>query len=325
MTPFSWTLTHRQLVSAIIALVLPVGRRVRPFLNDLGYELRSLELPMVDRGGRPYRLDLHLTKDSLNLSLLVECKTTAAHLERDQIEKYMATTGAEVVIAGNLVIANPRGHQADAVFWVLPGVEPALAALVAACPTVLATGWGMVRVTPLRVESAHDELTDPELSATLTTGWSVDVERLPLERLPYESDAPEWELANVLLRTLQAMFVSGIREFGVDDLCVASNELWQYLEAQHNHIRGRVRDEVRTLRRTALKGWMTKVDIGTGREERWRFTRRPTTNRNVLAGFARRHRRYVSILLDEGRNPRADDFVRIDPEQLTLPIPSAGG
>ncbi len=95
-------------------------------------------------------------------------------------------------------------------------------------------------------------------------------------------------------RTLQAMFVSGIREFGVDDLALPVYELWQYLEAQHNYIRGRVRDEVRTLRRTALKGWMTKVDIGTGREERWRSTRRPTTNRNVLKGFARRHRRYVS-------------------------------
>ena len=320
MNGFSWALSHRQVVSAVVALAVPGGDRARPLLNELGYELRSLELPMVDTRGRPYRLDLHLTKDSLNLSLLVECKAGAESLRSDQIERYMATTGAEVVLAGDAPLADPRGHQADATFVVVPGVEQALAALVAACPTRLVAGWGIVRLTPSRIELAHDELSDGSLSASLTAGWSVDVERLPLERLPYEPGAPSWEFADVMLRTLQAMFVSGQREFGVDDLCVASNELWPYLEAQHDHIRGRARDEVRTLRRTALKGWIAKVDVGTGREERWRFTRKPTTNRNALAGFARRHHRYVSILRNEGRNPRADDFVRIDPEQLTLPI-----
>ena len=77
------------------------------------------------------------------------------------------------------------------------------------------------------------------------------------------------------------------------------------------------------MRGTALKGWIARVDVGSSREERWRFVREPTTNRNALAGFARRHLRYVEILLNKDRDPRPDDFVRIDPEQLTLPIPIA--
>lgn len=323
MTEASWTLSHRQLVSAVISLVLPSGPRGRPLVADLGYELSSLELPMVDRRGRRYRLDLHLTHDVLNLSLLVDCKTNLAVLNAEQIEKYMATTGAEAVMSGNLVVADPRGHRADAVFVVLPEVETGLAALVAACPAVLTAGWGMVRVTRSRIEIVHDELSDPSLSNALTMGWDIDVERLPLERLPYEADSPRWELANALFRSLNSMFVSRRREFDIDDLCIDSNELWPYLEAHHNHIRGRVRDEVRTLRRTALKGWIAKVDIGTGREERWRFTKTFSTKRNVLASFSQRHQRYVSVLLEERRDPRPDDFVRIDPEQLSLPIPIA--
>jgi hypothetical protein len=268
-------------------------------------------------------LDLHATHADHNLSLLLECKTNAAVLAGDQIEKYLATTGQETVIAAALTLAAPREHRADAVFVVLPDVEQTLSGLIAACPAVLVAGWGILRVTALRIEVAHDELSDPHLSASLTHGWDVEVERLPLERLPYESDSPRWDLADALFQALNTMFVSGRREFDVEDLCIGSNELWQYLEPQHDHIRERVRNEVRTLRRTALKGWITRIDSGTGREERWKFSRRPTTNRNVIAGFAKRHQRYVSILLNEGRNPRANDFVAIEPEQLSLEFPVA--
>jgi hypothetical protein len=325
MTDFSWSLSHRQLLSAIISLVVPSDGGTSPFLRDLGYELRSLELPITDRQGRPYRLDLHLTHGGLNLSLLVECKTTPAVLEADQIEKYMGTTGAEIVIAASLTLPTPREHKANAAFIVLPGVEQGLANLVASCPVVLIEGWGLIRVAPSRMELVHDEISDADLSRSLTAGWDVEVERLPLERLPYESDSPRWDLADSLLRTLTSMFVTGRREFGVDDLCTGSNELWEYLEPQHDHIRRRVRDEIRTLRRTALKGWIAKVEAGTGREERWRFTRKATSNRNVVAGFNRRHKKYVSVLLDERRDPTPNDFVNIDPEQLTLPIPVAEG
>lgn len=323
MTDFSWSLSHRQLVSAVIALVLPDGLGLSTPFRDLGYELGSLELPIADRFGRPYQIDLHLTHETQNLSLLVECKTNPAVLEAVQIEKYMATTGEEAVIAANLTLTAPRQHRADVVFVVLPNVENALAGLVAACPSILVAGWGLVRVSPSRIELAHDELSDHDFAASLTAGWDIDVEGLPLERLPYEPDSPEWDLADALFQTMNSMFMSGRREFGVDDLCVESNELWPFLEPQHDHIRQRVRNEVRTFRRTALKGRIARVDSGTGREERWRFVRRPTTNRNVIASFAKRHQRYVSILLNEGRNPRADDFVKIDPEQLIMEFPAA--
>lgn len=324
MTALSWSLSHRQLISAVIALVVPSSRGDPTPLADLGYELRSLELPITDRFGRSYRLDLHATHAHHNLSLLLECKTSAAVLSRDQIEKYLATTGQEAVIAAALTLSAPQEHRADAVFVVLPDVEQTLSGLIAACPSVLVAGWGMLRVTASRIEIAHDELSDANLSASLTHGWDVEVERLPLERLPYESDSPPWDLADALFQALNSMFILGRREFDVEDLCIGSNELWQYLEPQHDHIRERVRNEVRTLRRTALKGWITKTESGTGREERWKFSRRPTTNRNVIAGFAKRHQRYVSILAKEGRNPRANDFVAIEPEQLSLEFPAAG-
>jgi len=306
-------------MSAIVSLVLPGGRGQQPFLSDLGYELQSLELQLADHNGRPYRLDLHLTHGPLNLSLLVDCKTSAELLKADQIEKYMATAPSDVVVGASILSPQPREHRADVVFFVLREVEEALSALVAACATRLPSGWGMVRVTPMRIEIAHDELSDSNLSTALTAGWDVDVERLPLERIPYEPGSERWELADVVLQTIQSMFVSRTREFAVDDVCIASNDLWPFLEADHDFIRSRVRQEIRTMRRTALRGWITKVDVGSGREERWRFVREPTGNRNVLAGFARRHQLYVALLL-RGDDPRPDHFVRIDPEQLTLPI-----
>jgi hypothetical protein len=249
----------------------------------------------------------------------VDCKTNSATLEADQIERYMPTTGAELVVAGAVATGNPHEHQVNAVFVVLSGVEGEMVNIIAACPEQVSDGWGILRVTPSRFEIVHDELTDASLSTALTAGWDIDVARLPLERLPYEPDAPRWELATVIFRTVQAMFIKGVREFSLDDICVNSNELWSYLETQHDHIRKRIRDEMRTIRRTALKAWITRVDSETGREERWRFIRRPTSNQNVIAGFARRHQQYISILLDE-RDPRADDFVKIHPEQLALPI-----
>ena len=320
MNDFTWALSHRQLVSAVIALALPSVDASSPLLNDLGYELWALELPMVDTRSRPYRVDLHLINDTLNLSVLVERKTHPAVLDHAQIEKYMATTGEQVVLQGAVTTNNPRDHAADAAFVILPDVESALATIVRDCHPKLIAGWAIVRVTPARIELAHGEFSDPSLSTSLTAGWDVDIERLPLERLPYEPDAPRWELANVVLQTILSLFVSGRREFALDEICAESNPLWPYLTTQHQHIRRRIRDEIRTLRRTALRGWLTRLDTESGREEQWRFSRGATINQRTLVAYEQRHQHYVSILRSEGRNPRPEEFVRVTPEQLTLPF-----
>jgi hypothetical protein len=212
-------------VSAIIALALPGGSGQPPLLHDLGYELRSLELPMTDHLARPYTLDLHLSHHMLNLSLLVDCKTDPTKLKATQIERYMATGGSDLIIAANFTPPDPRQHRVDVVFFVLQEVESQLSALVATCASRLSSGWGIIRVSSSRMEMAHDELTDSDLSRSLTTEWEVAVDTLPLERLPYESDSPSWELASVIFQTIQSLFVSGTREFGVEELCVASNGL----------------------------------------------------------------------------------------------------
>lgn len=312
------SLNHRQLVSAVIGLALPDGGRYPTPFYDLGFELVALELPMVDALSRPYKLDVLLANVARNLSLLVECKTCADVVESDQIAKYMATTGVQVIQQAGIVSADPKRHRADVVFVVLPGVDATIARLIAGSPTVLAAGWGLLRVAAGRVEIVHDEFSDDVLSASLDAGWIVDFEHLPLERLPFEPDSPRWELADVVLQTILSFFTVGRREFGIDDVCTESNGLWAYLEPQHEHIRERIRDEVRTLRRTALFGWITVAATGTGREERWRFSRKGTTNVRTIGAYRRRHQRYVSILRGEQRDPRKDDFVDVVPEQLTL-------
>jgi hypothetical protein len=314
----SWSLSHRQLVSAIVALALPGGGLHPTPFADLGFELVALELPMVDDHGRPYQLDVLLASDARNLSLLLECKTWAEMVDADQVGKYMATTGRQVIQQSGLVSSEPRRHRADVVFVVLPGVEGVVARLVGECNDVRVEGWALVRVAQRRVELVHDELADEILSQALGVGWDVDIERLPLERLPFEPDSPRWELADVVLQTIFSFFAGGRREFGIDEVCSESNGLWAYLESQHAHIRQRVRDEVRTLRRTALSGWIGVVATGTGREERWRFSRRSTNNVRTVGAYRVRHQRYVSILRDERRDPVKADFVKIAPEQLSL-------
>jgi hypothetical protein len=274
---------------------------------------------MADRSARPYQVDIHLQKERLNLSLLIDCKAAPDYLRSDQVERYLNTTGTEVILASGISVDRPSEHLVNPVFFVLPEVEPALTTLIAACPANVSNGWGIVRIESQRFLIVHDELSDSELSRSLIEGWEVELAGLPLERLPYDPDAPRWELADVIFRTLMSFFVAGRRVFDLEQLCSSSNELWPFLEAQHSFIRNRVRDEVRTIRRTALKGWLTRVEDGAGREEQWRFARTPRATRNTLASFARRHQRYVSILRSKG-DPTADQFVRIDPEQLTLPL-----
>jgi hypothetical protein len=316
--PDTWSISHRQLVSAVIALALPDLTRSTPPLFELGYSLVSLELPMTDRLGNSYRLDLHLVKDTLNLSIAMDCKTWPDALKQDQIDRYLDTPGTNVVAASGIVLEHPQSHKVDAVFVVLQAVEAPLASMINRCPVRSVTGLGIVRIEPRQVLLVHDELSDAALSASLSSGWEVDILRLPLERLPYDADAPRWALADSILRTLQSFFASRKLEFDVEDLCVASNALWQYMEPSHSHLRERVRNEVRTLRRTALKNWLERVNIGAPMEGRWRFTRQPTSRADVLSAFARRHSKYISILRDEDRDPRPGDFVNIDPEQLIL-------
>lgn len=317
-TTRDWSPSHRQLLSAVISLVLPDSSGRVPQLNSLGYELSSIELLMTDRTGRPYRLDLHLLKNSLNLSLEVDCKTWHGLLKQEQIDKYLDTTPANVVAQSGIVLNAPRGHNVDVVFIFLPDVETTLAQMIANCPTRSISGLGLVRVDPTKWISTHDELTDPDLSNLLSTGLDVEISRMPLERLPYEADAPRWELANSILQTIQEFYIKEIREFDVATLCASSNPLWEFMAPSQSHLLSRVRDEVRTLRRTALRNWLQVVSTGTGKEERWQFSKPASSRANVLGGYARRHRRYVEVLRDDKRSPSPGDFVNIDPEQLVL-------
>lgn len=136
--------------------------------------------------------------------------------------------------------------------------------------------------------------------------------------MPYDSDAPEWELANAILTTVLSFFVARRRTFSLENLCQESNSFWDYMAPNQNHLRNRIRNEMRRIRRTALSDWLERVATPSGREENWRFKKKPTTRANVIGGYARRHHRYVEVLRDERRDPTKQDFANIDPEQLML-------
>jgi hypothetical protein len=321
MSEGPFVLSHRQLVSGLISLIIGGDPTVTPILGDLGYVLDGLEIPMVDAAGNRFVPDLLVTKSGINLSLLIECKSGPDSVEEQQVSSYLSMQGIEIVRQGRLTVASPSTHRVDAAFFVLSGAESLVRSAVdavLALGKMKTNGLGLIRVDQDRTSIQLDQLSDPSLSASLQGGWNIRFVDLPLERLPYEPSSPDWDLAQSLLQTLKVLFLEERSSFSVEDICQASNPLWTYLPDQHDLLRRRVRKMVDSLRGTAFKGWFVRV---AGTTDQWRFTRKSTANTNVQIAFQRRESKYI-MLLKEHKIPTPVDFQDID--QLPLPLITFG-
>lgn len=311
--------SHRQLVSAILSLVVDRGRAEPPPFGALGYELVAIEVPLTDSRARSYQADLHLLKNAKNLSLLVECKTSPEREDREQAQKYLATTGREVVQLTGVALPDPRNHLLDVAFVAYGGAADAVMRAIESCPERLCSGFGVLHFSSAGVRAEHDEFTDPEFSRAAITGISTSLDDLALEWLPYEASCSAVELANAIFQTLLQFFVRRKREFSLQEIASESNPFWEYLTPQHEMLGGRIQRMMRSIRGTALKGWIVSIPSGSTREDRWRFERSPTNRANTIRAFRRRHERYMQILSEE-RMPTPRDFRDIDTEQLRLPF-----
>ncbi|MBA2520184.1 MAG: hypothetical protein H0V24_10995 [Chloroflexia bacterium] len=314
-------LSHRQLVSGLISLIMGGDQAVSPILGNLGYVLDGLEIPMVDPTGNRFVPDILVTRSDINLSLLIECKSGPDSVEEQQVSSYLTMQGLEVVRQGRLTVASSSSHRVDAVFFVLSAAELLVRSAVdavLALSKMKANGLGLIRVNQDRTSIQLDQLSDASLSASLREGWNIRFTDLPLERLPYEPSSPDWDLAQSLLQTLKVFFLERRSSFSVEDVCRDSNGLWAYLPDQHDLLRRRVRKMIDNLRGTAFKGWFARV---AGTTDQWRFTRRSTANTNVQIAFQRREYKYIT-LLKEHKIPTPTDFADID--QLPLPLTTFG-
>lgn len=253
--------------------------------------------------------------------MLVDCKCSANSVDSRQLECYLATGGTQVVSQALISPVDPRAHRSDSVFFALGDAASAISAILRGIISkgLLESdpGFGLITVSAVRMMMVHDELSEGPLSEALVDGWDIDLASYPLELLPFEPSSPDWELAHSVLQTIEMYFVERREAFDVEDICIDSHAFWDYLGDQQIGLRSRIRRMMRNIRRTALKGWLEVVPGPTAREERWQFSKKPTTRANVHAAMSRRATYYVD-LLRRGTPPRAEDFADVD--QLPLQI-----
>lgn len=315
---FSDSWSHREAISAVISLSLPTARRQAPPLVLLGYELHGLEIPMVDYHGQSYTIDLHLFGREANQSLSTDVKTYGLFLKREQLAKYMSTDAVNFRGLSNLTIQDPSSHRVDA-FFVAVG-SSAVDELPLIVRTIRHQRVSAVVVVELNETSLTlitGQPSDSLLADALEAGITFSQEVLELERLPYEPDSPDWLLADIIFQDLFVRWLQGVEEFTSLEVCRSTNSLWDFYPNQQRKIEDRIRGLIKTMRKTALKGWVAAVLNQSSREEHWKFTKKSSNRASVLEAFARRHQRFVSVRRT-GRDPVQGDFVGIDTEQYQL-------
>lgn len=317
-TGLTWV-RHRHLVSAVVSLCTGDSGPVRPYFQELGYEVNLIEPRMVDARGRRFGPDLHLLCESRNVSALVECKTGTTHLRTNQLECYFNITPQAVVEQGQLTLAEPRRHLIDRLFMTLSpaaaDVASAVEAVASAQPTTIT--FGVVEVGTEQFAWRTGSLADGDLEDSLAAGWVASISELPLERIPYTHQSSDGEVAEFVLQALTMFFVEGRERFTLDEVCAASNEWWPFFGDQRAEIRPRVRRILSQVRRTALRGWLDTFPSGAPATGEWQFSRSPTTRTTTIIALQRRAIRYVELLRQD-QDPRPSDFDDVD--QLPLPI-----
>lgn len=317
-------LGHSELVSVVLCLAEKDRQGRSPFFSGLGFTPEHLELRLADSRGRNFVADVHLLCRDRNYSLLVECKTHAPIIDPLQIEKYLATGGEEIVRTGASV-PNPREHSSATMFFVLPTVTQELAVIIASLASPNQHHWGIVEFDGESIACPHNEFDDIALSNAFEERASVDVESIYLDRVPFESDAPDTVLANIIFQSLITYFTQGKAEFSLEELCQDTDPVWDMREDVQQKIAKRIKGHMRTVRKHVLKGWLDQVETGSGREEKWRFQRAGTTNLNTLRALQSRQSRYVQALADRNKNAPGDpfsfqDYFDLRDEQLGLPV-----
>jgi hypothetical protein len=126
-------------------------------------------------------------------------------------------------------------------------------------------------------------------------------------------------LADKVFQALVSFLMSGVKEFTLLELAHATNPLLDYMRDQYDHVMKRVGGQMRAIRKVALSKWIDAVDVGTTREEKWRFTLTRRASNTTLRAIQSRHQGYIRIMSSEGRKPTRADFEARD-EQLTLPF-----
>lgn len=306
------------MVSAIVSLLVePDIPTCPPYFRNLGYQLLGLEVPMVDVHGRRYTPDLFITNLDRDNVILIDCKTWGPMIHNEQICRYLRTSKREVV---SLTGISPRDVHVlthDALFMVIEDAEPEIAAAITGCTKPRCDGVAIALVSDDKVQCSHNMLSDATLSDSLDKGWPLDLQSFALERLPYDLNSAAWEIADAIFQTVFSMWLSGVSEFTVDDLCEESNEWWQFLRAVHHPLRNRVREELRRIAKTALRSWIAPVRDPTNAITGWTFIRKPSQRKDVHDGFKRRQDRYILVRIQD-IGVTVADFDDIERDQLAL-------
>ncbi|MGI8483621.1 MAG: hypothetical protein ACR2OU_05105 [Thermomicrobiales bacterium] len=318
MADKSWLPNHTQLLSVRISFGLGEGRGTRPYFLELGYELNAIEFPLLDREGRPFEPDLHLLCVTRNCSLLIECKSGEGGVRGDQLAKYMATTGVEVISAG-VSVTKPLEHDASSAFFILPSVMQSIVSQLMNIPDSVEAQWAVVEVKDKGIVASHNQIGDEALSASLQAGWDVDLSILPQGRLRFESDASRVDLSDAVFRSLIGMLARHEMEFSIEDLCRDMNPLWDFYIGKHVALRKRIRPLMSHIRRVALKRWIEVVPNASTVEDRWKYTREFGQGTNSIRTLQAIHQKYLAVSV-EGQEPKATDFVGLDAEQYLVPI-----
>lgn len=312
--------SHRQLVSASIALFSSQNFGWTSPFYSLGYRLQSLETRVTTPYGQVLRTDLVVLDSTQGHVLLIDCKTSGPLLlqeSSEQIRRYFLVQSEAVVFATGLQVSESP-LRVNSVFFTLVDATSDLISILPPPSERKNDGWGIAEFTESAVKCVHDEFSDSRLANAFSEMTGLGLFDLPLELLPYERDCPHWELADAIFPVILRLFVQGIRQFSASEIAQQSNPMWQYVTDDHPFVTERIRMLIKRLRRTALKGWIVRVSTKGGEESQWRFSKTRSANRNVLAAFQRRHIRYVSMERT-GSHPTAKDFEGIDQEQLLLP------
>ena len=305
-------LSHRQLISLILSLL--DSSSPAPLLAELGYSLHSLELPMVDRYGHRYTVDVFALQSDMPGGLLIEGKTHESSVKVEQVRSYLNTTPQEVISLSAVGVQAVDEFVTGSLFVVLPNVQDALLETLTQAGDSHGGTYGIIIVDATSLHCAYGTLSGLErVEKTL----EIPIATLPLETIPFEPDCPRHELADIMFQTLYAMFQQGVRTFTVAELCELSNDWWPYLASQHARIKQRMKQELRRAIKVALHPWLEELRSETNEVVAWQFKRRASGNRRSVQSFRRVHARYVQVS-KHNRLPERQDFLDFAMDQLIL-------
>ena len=284
-----------KLLNAVIAMCRSDSKWPHYFF-DLGYGVKWIEQPFTGETGEKLVPDLVIVSKGENHCILFEGKS-GNNIENEQAQRYMQVRPKDVVSKLFVDLVRGKHPMVDVSYLCFSESTPTIVAQLNA----LSATFPVLEMSASLFRLAENQFSLPKINQGLSTGISVDINKIPMGYFPFDEDSSDSEIAPRVMQTVVSFARQNKPHFGSEEITQDTiGSLWQHFgTAKKRKLTNRVTSVLGKAQVRELNGFLKKQGAYWSLSYNFPTSRAFPTRR--LESLSKNCKRFVKRLRDEER------------------------